>query len=459
MRRPTRSASPKREVEVSRIAFVAGAVALALAAAPSASAQEEDKCPNGWSPEETVEFAPPVPAVDSGVANAERADGCTLLDEIWEPEPFRGHGSFVGHVARTTEEFVAEGLLTEGERDAIQSAASRSAVGTRTDRQIDNSCLRRVAFTFDDGISFYRPQTLQILRDKQVHGVFYDNGFRVEANPQIAAFQVRETHVALNHTYSHPHLNELSDSAVIDEVLRTEAALEAAGAPLTFKGFRPPFFEANARVQGLIRGLGYTLSLGAVQTDDWDPARSAQHIRDEIVEQLRPGAVILLHDGPSDTPAGAGSVEALGQIIDIARSRGFCFGVTDHTGEVVASRYVSSGRRIPRIVNPVPYNALVRPGTPPEPHVFVRSPITIAATHSPATFAPGQVGNTLTLTVANESGEPAPAAGGDGWSCRGTARVRCTRADVLAPGAGYPPITITVDVADDAASTANAPTV
>jgi uncharacterized repeat protein (TIGR01451 family) len=186
--------------------------------------------------------------------------------------------------------------------------------------------------------------------------------------------------------------------------------------------------------------------------------------------------VILLHDGPNDTPAGAGSVEALGQIIDIARSRGFCFGVTDHTGEVVASRYVASGRRIPEIVNPVPYNALVRPGTPPEPYVFVESPITIAATHSPATFAPGQAGNTLTLTVTNESRQPtdgstitvtdpipagltATAAGGNGWACTVAATVRCTRGDVLAPGTTYPPITITVDVAPDAASTTNSPTV
>src|SRR5918992_193888 len=306
---------------------------------------------------------------------------------------------------RTTAEFVGEGLLTAAEREAIQSAAARSQVGSRRDRQLDNTCNARVAFTFDDGMSAYRPQTLQILRDKQVHGVFYDNGFRIDANPQIAAFQVRETHVQLNHTYFHPHLNQLSDSAVVEEVQRTEAALEAAGAPLTFKGFRPPFFEANARVQGLIRGLGYTLSLGAVQTDDWDPATTADEIRDAIVSQLHPGAVILLHDGPSDTPAGAASVAALGQIIDAARERGYCFGVTDRTGEVVASRYVSSGRPIPRIENPVPYNVLVRPGTPPEPHVFVRSPLQIAAAHSPATFTRGGFG-TLTVTVRNESDEP-----------------------------------------------------
>ena len=92
------------------------------------------------------------------------------------------------------------------------------------------------------------------------------------------------------------------------------------------------------------------------------------------------------------------------------------------------------------------------------------------------TFAPGQVGSTLTLTVTNESREPtdgstvtvtdpipvgltATAAGGHGWSCTGTTMVRCTRADVLAPGATYSPITITVDVAADAVSTTNAPTV
>jgi len=57
------------------------------------------------------------------------------------------------------------------------------------------------------------------------------------------------------------------------------------------------------------------------------------------------------------------------------------------------------------------------------------------------------------------AGLTATASGGNGWSCSGTATVRCTRTDVLGPGATYPPITITVDVAADAVSTTNAPTV
>ena len=124
----------------------------------------------------------------------------------------------------------------------------------------------------------------------------------------------------------------------------------------------------------------------------------------------------------------------------------------------------------------MPYNTLVRPGTPPEPYVFARSPIVIDATHSPARFAPGQIGNTLTLTVTNESAKPtdgspvtvsdpippgltATAASGAGWTCTVAATVGCTRTDVLAPGRTYPPITITVDVAASAVSTTNSPTV
>jgi uncharacterized repeat protein (TIGR01451 family) len=383
-----------------------------------------------------------VPAVDSGVQNVEGSSGCTLLDDIWAREPFRGHAAFVEHVDRITRAYVRPGDLREPDRDHLRRRRLRLPAA-------------------DTG----HPAR------KQVHGVFYDNGFRVAANPHIPVFQVREGHTQLNHSYTHPHFNQLSDTAVLDEVLRTEELFRRIGAPLPFKGFRPPFFEADARVQALISGLGYTLSLGAVQT-----ARTGTEIAAAILEQLEPGSQILLHDGPNDTPAGAGSVEALGLIIDAARESGFCFGVTDHTGEVVASRYVASEREIPEIVNPVPYNRLVRPGTPPPPFVFAESPIAIEATHSPATFTAGSVGNTLTVTVSNTSDAPtddstvtvtdripagltATSVAGNGWACAGTTTVRCTRAGVLAPGASYPPITINVDAAADAVSTTNAPSV
>src|SRR3954453_3129904 len=120
--------------------------------------------------------------------------------------------------------------------------------------------------------------------------------------------------------------------------------------------------------------------------------------------------------------------------------------------------------------------------------------LTIAASHARATFlratAPNQTlyAGTLTLSVTNRGADPTDgsvvtvtetlpaglsalvnnpgsnagplAASGTGWTCTGTSPSRCTRSDALAPGAAYPPITMTVSVAGNAAATLNnAPTV
>jgi len=65
-----------------------------------------------------------------------------------------------------------------------------------------------------------------------------------------------------------------------------------------------------------------------------------------------------MHDGPIDTPAGAATVAAVGQIIDRARELGYCFGMVDHAGQVVADRYVPSGLPIPQVCG---YLGVMRP--------------------------------------------------------------------------------------------------
>jgi uncharacterized repeat protein (TIGR01451 family) len=442
-----------------------------------------DGCPNGWSPEQTVSFSPPFRpgrpgGIDSGVRNPQRADGCTLLDVIWNAEPFRSHARFVSVVDAAVNDFGGQHLLSRPQADAITKAARQSDVGKPDDHQIPNSCTRRIAFTFDDGPSSYRPALLQVLRDKQVHATFFDNGVRVEPNPQWAAFQVREGHVELNHTYTHIHMDEMTSQADQEEVLHNEAVLAAAGAPITFKGIRPPFGGSDRNVQNLLIGMGYTYFLNRINAEDWLPDKSANAIRDDIISQLHPGVIIGMHDGPIDTTAGAATVQAVGMIIDEARQLGYCFGVVDHTGQVVADRYVSSADPVPTIKNPIPYHLPLAFGDPanlPSPWVRIPSPIQISTTHDPAVFSRGATG-TLTLTVSNQSGKPTDgspvavtdaipagltvtAAAGDGWVCTPGSEITCTRTDVLAPHRQYPPIVITVGIAAAVPpQLANAPT-
>src|SRR4051812_46843241 len=68
-----------------------GDVTSATTSAPDFIPVTADACPNGWSSEAHVKFN----AVDSGVTNPERDDGCTLLDAIWDAEPFASHAAFV----------------------------------------------------------------------------------------------------------------------------------------------------------------------------------------------------------------------------------------------------------------------------------------------------------------------------------------------------------------------------
>ncbi|MGJ7440644.1 beta-L-arabinofuranosidase domain-containing protein [Aquipuribacter sp. MA13-6] len=83
-------------------------------------------------------------AVDTGVPNRRRddglpdydvpvtgvelpgSDGLTFLDVVWQGAPFLRHATFVSRVRSTAEEFLAAGLLSEDERDAVVRGAARA---------------------------------------------------------------------------------------------------------------------------------------------------------------------------------------------------------------------------------------------------------------------------------------------------------------------------------------------
>ena len=96
-----------------------------------------------------------------------------------------------------------------------------------------------------------------------------------------------------------------------------------------------------------------------------------------------------------------------------------------------------------------------------------RPVLTITKSHA-GDFAVGDTADTYTVTVSNTAGA-GPTSGtvtvtdtipsglmldsmaGTGWTCAADSNL-CTRSDVLAAGASYPAITVTVDVSEDATS-------
>jgi uncharacterized cupredoxin-like copper-binding protein len=66
---------------------------------------------------------------DSGVANVDIGNGCTINDLIDEHGHYSDHASFVRHVDRVTEALVADGVISRRDKGSIVLAAARSSIG------------------------------------------------------------------------------------------------------------------------------------------------------------------------------------------------------------------------------------------------------------------------------------------------------------------------------------------
>ena len=181
-----------------------------------------------------------------------------------------------------------------------------------------------VAITFDDGPSpEWTPGVLDALRDGGARATFFALGRQVRAHPDIARRIVAEGHELASHGDDHSLLVFAGPRAIVHQFRAAESALTDAvdgKASKLFRaphGFRNPFVSAVAGNQGY-RMVGWH---GAV----FDTARPGV---DAIVARcrnvLRPGAILLLHDGDGSGQGGdrGQTVEAIPHILASARERG-----------------------------------------------------------------------------------------------------------------------------------------
>jgi peptidoglycan/xylan/chitin deacetylase (PgdA/CDA1 family) len=195
-----------------------------------------------------------------------------------------------------------------------------------------SACSRgTVALTFDDGPhGTYTPQVLDILAKRRVKATFFEVGSQVANRPKVTRRAHAEGHRVGNHTYNHENLTKLSDGAIRDTLRRTNTRIRDAGAA-TPTLVRPPYGATSSRVRGVIEGLGMREVRWNIDPQDWRSGRSATTIRRLVLDNLRDGGNILLHDGVANSK---NTVAALPGIIDGIRERGYCLGNLSSSGKV-----------------------------------------------------------------------------------------------------------------------------
>ncbi|MBU9714839.1 polysaccharide deacetylase family protein [Bacillus tamaricis] len=183
----------------------------------------------------------------------------------------------------------------------------------------------RVALTFDDGPDpRFTEQVLDVLNEYDVPATFFVMGARADAYPAIVTRIQEEGHIIGNHTYWHPNLVEEGEISTLErEVTQTEDKLADIIGYRT-KLFRAPYgFLYNELVEKLAE-MEYTVVGWSVDSLDWREG-PPEEIAYNVLSNVQPGAIILMHDGAEWEGDRTNTIESLHQIIPALQAQGIEF--------------------------------------------------------------------------------------------------------------------------------------
>jgi peptidoglycan/xylan/chitin deacetylase (PgdA/CDA1 family) len=154
----------------------------------------------------------------------------------------------------------------------------------------------RVALTFDDGPSPRTPELLELLNRFGARATFFVTAPACAAHPALWRALLDSPHQTEAHGRWHRHALLLTPGQEWAQIHWHPRA--GAAGPLLY---RPPYGGHSPLTRLWARLLGRQIALWDVEGRDWTDADAATLAR-QTLARIRPGSVVLLHDGPAVTP-------------------------------------------------------------------------------------------------------------------------------------------------------------
>ena len=176
-----------------------------------------------------------------------------------------------------------------------------------------------IALTFDDGPTKNVNQILPLLDEYKAKATFFLIGNEIEKHPEEAKKLVEAGHQIGNHTYSHKRMVLKSPSFIKEEIEKTDELIRKTGYKSEID-FRPPYGKKFV-------GLPYYLNKHNRETIMWslEPDKyytSADEKVNYLVENIKPGSIILLHPMYDQT---GGAMQAIEDILRELTNKGYKF--------------------------------------------------------------------------------------------------------------------------------------
>jgi len=221
-------------------------------------------------------------------------------------------------------------LVTAVTISSLVVAGAVAVVATTGTASAANTCSAGyVGLTFDDGPNPSNTNNLlNALRTNGVRATLFNIGQNAQQNPSLVQAEKAANMWIGNHSWTHPHLIQMSQAQIQSELSQTQNVLQSATGTAP-RLFRPPYGETNATLKSVEASLGLREIIWDVDSQDWNGASTAQIVAANA--RLTNGQVILMHDFPANT------IAAIPQIVAGLNSRNLCAGmISTSTGRAVA---------------------------------------------------------------------------------------------------------------------------
>jgi peptidoglycan/xylan/chitin deacetylase (PgdA/CDA1 family) len=213
--------------------------------------------------------------------------------------------------SRPTGGVVAAAIQRHGEgrdyTDLGQLVQRRGSPASRRDR--------KVALTFDDGPVLQTHRVLDTLERHGARGTFFLVGYKMDGHERLVQRLLSGGHEIGNHSHGHYAFPERDDLAACTALLE-----HVTGSRPRF--FRPPFGAIDRPGAEAAIEDGMQVILWSVDSEDGIPpwkGISAEEITRNVLENVTPGAVVLLHDGLPWSRA----ADALPALLEGLRGQGY----------------------------------------------------------------------------------------------------------------------------------------
>jgi peptidoglycan/xylan/chitin deacetylase (PgdA/CDA1 family) len=172
-----------------------------------------------------------------------------------------------------------------------------------------------VALTFDDGPYPLTEAYLAALAQAEARATFFLVAGRARRYPELARRVALEGHEIGNHSLYHGRLAAQGEENARAELVEANRWLqEITGRLPAF--FRPPYGEKNEGLLQAAQAAGLTVVAWSVDPRDWEDPPPEVIVK-RVLDHLRPGAIVLLHEGHPHT------LRALPELLSALKQRGY----------------------------------------------------------------------------------------------------------------------------------------